>query len=124
VSADTASLDTACVPGDEVPYDGIDQDCDGHDLVDVDEDGWDAARAGGQDCDDADPGVNPDAAEVCGNLVDDDCDGLTDQACTSDASGPPDPGGLYWICGVVDAAPAVWITVVGLGLVAWRRVRR
>ncbi len=29
----------------------------------------------GGDCDDSDPAVNPSAAEVCDNLVDDDCDG-------------------------------------------------
>ena len=37
---------------------------------DADGDGWHA----GDDCDDADDAVHPDAAEVCGNGVDDDCD--------------------------------------------------
>ncbi len=32
------------------------------------------------DCDDADPLVNPDAAEVCDNGIDDDCNGLIDTA--------------------------------------------
>ncbi|MBL7924229.1 MAG: T9SS type A sorting domain-containing protein [Bacteroidia bacterium] len=31
------------------------------------------------DCNDADASVNPSAAEVCGNGVDDDCDGFTDE---------------------------------------------
>ena len=39
----------------EVPYDGVDQDCSGEDLVDVDGDGEPAVEAGGADCDDADP---------------------------------------------------------------------
>ena len=62
----------------ETPYDGIDQDCDGEDLVDVDGDGWMASEAGGEDCDDVDPAVNPDAEEVADNWLDDDCDGYAD----------------------------------------------
>ena len=71
--------DTAveCVPTDEVPYDGVDQDCDGYDLTDVDGDVWDAVEAGGEDCDDSDPDINPWATELC-NDIDDDCDGLVD----------------------------------------------
>ncbi|MFH1585137.1 MAG: MopE-related protein [archaeon] len=47
-------------PGaDEIPYDGIDQDCDGKDLRDVDKDGYNAKIVGGNDCDDNDPSVNP-----------------------------------------------------------------
>ena len=34
---------------------------------------------GGDDCDDADPDVNPGAGEVCHNGIDDDCDGFTDE---------------------------------------------
>ncbi|GMV39564.1 MAG: hypothetical protein AMXMBFR64_12800 [Myxococcales bacterium] len=84
---------------------GIDDDCDGS----IDEDGaadpaciaffkdgdgdkygtgsskclckadgqWSAITDG--DCNDADPAVNPGAPELCGNLKDDDCDGLTDE---------------------------------------------
>ncbi len=40
----------------------------------VDEDG-DGFTAGGGDCDDSDPMVHPAATEVCGNGVDDNCDG-------------------------------------------------
>lgn len=35
----------------------------------------------GPDCDDRDPTVNPGAPELCGNAVDDDCDGETDEGC-------------------------------------------
>ncbi|MBN1336030.1 MAG: putative metal-binding motif-containing protein, partial [Deltaproteobacteria bacterium] len=71
---------------DETPYDGVDQDCDGADLVDVDGDGFRGVEAGGNDCDDSDPGVNPrdtphifpGAPEYCDG-EDNDCDGEVDE---------------------------------------------
>ncbi len=73
---DTGSAE--CEATTEVPYDGLDQDCDGVDLTDVDDDGYDsAAVAGGTDCDDEDHAINPGATETCSG-VDDDCDGLVD----------------------------------------------
>ena len=54
---------------------------------DSDGDGYPAARVGGTtcgggtDCDDTDPDINPDAAEVCDNGEDDDCDGDVDEEC-------------------------------------------
>jgi predicted outer membrane repeat protein len=66
-------------PGaEEVPYDGIDQDCDGLDLTDLDSDGFDAEEVGGEDCDDDDASVNPDGVEVWYDGVDSDCDGGSD----------------------------------------------
>ena len=47
-------------------------------VSDVDGDGFDAVSAGGEDCDDTDPGVSPEAEERC-NDVDDDCDGDVDE---------------------------------------------
>ncbi len=55
----------------ETPYDDIDQDCDGADLVDVDGDHYDYTF----DCDDTNAAVNPGAAEIPKNGLDDDCVG-------------------------------------------------
>jgi hypothetical protein len=85
---------------DEV-CDGVDQNCD--ELVDndptdgtryfpdVDEDGAGDRDAGevvcespegwievGGDCDDTNPAINPDAAEICSEGIDEDCDGAAD----------------------------------------------
>ena len=69
--------DASIFPGAvEVAGDGIDQDCDGADLIaDADGDGLDALAAGGTDCDDGDASVFPGAVEVAGDGIDQDCDG-------------------------------------------------
>ncbi len=57
--------------GEEVPYDGVDNDCDpATPDDDLDGDGFGIAV----DCDDADPDVNPGRYEEFYNGVDDDCD--------------------------------------------------
>jgi len=82
-ATDCDDEDPAAWPGAaEVPYDGVDQDCNGEDLVDVDGDGFDAAEVGGDDCDDTDSTVNPAGVEVC-NEVDDDCNGNVDEGVTT-----------------------------------------
>jgi len=60
---------------EEIPYDGIDQDCDYQDIRDVDGDGYDAPDVGGVDCDDGDPLVHPEAPEIPYDGGDQDCDG-------------------------------------------------
>ena len=85
----------------DVPYDGVDTDCDGANDFDADEDGFVApaddgpvARAALElyleqlgdpiptddqlDCDDDDPDVNPGVAETWYDGLDSDCDGAND----------------------------------------------
>lgn len=60
----------------DVPYNGIDEDCDGRDLLDADLDGFDSNEHGGNDCNDADATVYPGAPEVAKDSIDQNCDGL------------------------------------------------
>ncbi len=93
-----AGEDGVLHPPSEEVCDGVDNDCDGEvdeDLLvtfyaDSDGDGYGDADQTSQaceapkgfvdddsDCDDSDPGVHPEALEIC-NGLDDDCDGLVD----------------------------------------------
>jgi hypothetical protein len=75
---DCDDTDDGINPGEtEVPYNGIDEDCSGADLDDVDGDGYTGAAAGGTDCDDTDADTNPAAVETADG-VDEDCDGDVD----------------------------------------------
>ncbi|MCB9779213.1 MAG: putative metal-binding motif-containing protein [Alphaproteobacteria bacterium] len=69
----------AWLGAEEVAYDGVDNDCIGGDLTDMDGDGYDGAAAGGEDCNDTRADVSPGAAETWSNgVTDNDCDGERD----------------------------------------------
>lgn len=77
-ATDCAPTDPNIAPGkSEVAYDGVDQDCNGSDLTDVDGDGV-SGGATGTDCNDNNAGVNPAAVEDCADGIDNNCDGETD----------------------------------------------
>ena len=78
-----ACVDERCVePPDSGPRPDGGDSGPSESCLDVDRDGFfgrsdDCTR--GDDCDDREPGVNPDASELCGNGLDDECDGTTDE---------------------------------------------
>jgi hypothetical protein len=74
---DCNDLDDSIYPGaEEIPDDGIDQDCNGSDLeinnLDADEDGFSTAEG---DCNDNDGTIYPGAEEIPYDGIDQDCDG-------------------------------------------------
>jgi hypothetical protein len=86
---DCNDKESAIHPGaDEICGDGIDQDCNGKDLacstdpndIDNDKDGFTENQ---NDCDDNNSDIHPDAKEVCGDGIDQDCNGK-DLACSAD----------------------------------------
>ncbi len=102
----------------EVPYDGVDNDCDeGTEDDDLDGDGFPQA----EDCDDSNPEVNPSATEVPGNGLDDDCSGSADPDCPDCEMDSSYEGGAGYTCSTRPATPAsLW--VLGLaGLLLLRR---
>ncbi|MCB9758248.1 MAG: putative metal-binding motif-containing protein [Alphaproteobacteria bacterium] len=119
---DCDDSDAAVHPeADEVPYNGVDEDCDGEDLLDVDGDGWEAWTVGGEDCRDGNAAVHPDAVELC-NGADEDCDEAVDEgliACEAPVD-PGDPGGLAWSCAMIPMSSGSW----GLIVAAWVCARR
>jgi hypothetical protein len=83
--------------------DGIDQNCDGADAVDLDRnrDGFTVPI----DCDDGRRDIHPGAVEVLGNRVDEDCDGV------------PDPFPAFPTVALLSARLGAVTEVVGLVLV-------
>ena len=57
----------------DIPDDGIDQNCDGVDAVNLDRDGDGENRPG--DCNDSNPAIHHGATDIPGNKIDEDCTG-------------------------------------------------
>ena len=109
------SAATAYPGGTEVPYDGLDNDCDGDDLTDVDGDGYDADITGGDDCDDEDSDINPASEDIVGDGIDQDCDGSD---ALEDVATDPDKG----TCSHVGGGDAgLWGLLAVAGLLRRRR---
>lgn len=123
VAGDCDDSTSQTYPGaTETPYDGVDQDCDGTDLTDVDGDGFDATEAGGLDCDDADPAVNPDAEDLKGDGIDQDCDGADAEEEEPPAVGSEEEitGGCS--CSSTSSTPlSLWWGATFIGLALLRR---
>jgi len=95
----------------EIPYNGIDEDCDGSDLDDMDGDGYTGGEYG-DDCDDTNADINPGTAEICDDGLDGDCDGLMDDFdpdCAAGGDDDDDSASIYdpaWgACGGCEASP-------------------
>lgn len=92
-SGDCDDTDPSINPGaSEICADGIDNDCDGFvdcddfecGCTDADGDGYGTGGpccAGPVDCDDTDPSIYPGSVEICGDGIDNDCDGSVDEGC-------------------------------------------
>ncbi len=75
----------------EIANNGIDENCDGVDLVDptiLDSDGDGYTPAQG-DCNDNDPAINPAATENCTDGIDNNCNNLIDAADSGAVGCPP-----------------------------------
>lgn len=73
VTSSTGSISTMAVTvrrGSAAGFECVERTC-----PDADSDGYEDAACGGSDCDDGDGGVNPGAAEICGDGIDQDCVG-------------------------------------------------
>ena len=69
----------------DLDNDGTGDMCD----RDADGDGYQGTLGDGADCNDLDPAINPDATDIPGNSIDEDCDG-SDAEADADGDGVPD----------------------------------
>jgi len=79
---DDASPDDDGAADDDGAGDDDASDDDAGDCWDEDEDGYNDVICGGEDCNDSDPSIHPEAEEICIDDIDQDCDGTADDGCT------------------------------------------
>ena len=104
---DCQDHDPSIHPGVEDVCDGVDVNCDDQDPVEVDADG--DGYLGCEECDDGNRGASPDAAEICGNGLDEDCDGVDapcedDGGCACRSLPAPRPSGSAIVIGLAALA--------------------
>ena len=141
--ASCGALGADCNDGDdsinsranEILGNGVDEDCDGQ-VADEDGDGYcTVASQSGDcssqvDCDDTDDAINPEAAEIDNNDVDEDCDGqdggTSEESPTAPPSptpGDPSPGDYPAVgvgCGASGSADSVSFSCAQGSVVRWR----
>lgn len=92
VDVDCNDLNANIFPGAEEICDGFDNNCDGvvdegcQSCTDTDNDGFFAQTGCGTlaDCDDELALINPAAADICGDGIDNNCSGYVDEGCPAD----------------------------------------
>ncbi|MBT3223842.1 MAG: hypothetical protein HN348_32640 [Proteobacteria bacterium] len=91
------------------------------DFDDYDKDGHDSFAAGGEDCDDENNEINPDALEICNDNKDNDCDGLVDEDEAADTTtwyadvdedGFGDSSSTAFAC----TQPEGYVAIIGVGI--------
>ncbi|MDP2316620.1 MAG: MopE-related protein [Pseudomonadota bacterium] len=102
-AGDCDDADASAHPGGTEVCDGRDQDCDGtlDEGTSCSDDDGDGVTEDAGDCNDGAAAVSPSAAEILGNGIDDDCDGVIDAGThDDDADGYAEEGGD---CDLADA---------------------